>query len=243
MPNNLFGLAAACVLAVAIALGGWFVGHGFLEGRKSDRYVNVKGLSERDVEADLAVWPLRFVATGNDLTEVQRKITADAARVREFLAASGFAPEEFAGESLQVIDRLAQQHQQGTSESRFIIAQTITLRTGAVEPVAELPGRLGELVAAGLVMSEENQWNAGPTFVFTGLNALKPEMIAEATAKAREGAEQFAADSGSRVGGIRRANQGVFQILPRDEVDGAQEAKQLHKTVRVVSTLEYLLVD
>jgi hypothetical protein len=92
-------------------------------------------------------------------------------------------------------------------------------------------------------MSEENQWNAGPTFVFTGLNALKPDMIAEATANAREGAEQFAADSGSRVGGIRRANQGVFQILPRDEVEGAQEAKQLHKTVRVVSTLEYLLVD
>jgi hypothetical protein len=57
MPNNLFGLAAACVLAVAIALGGWFVGHGFLEGRKSDRYVTVKGLAEREVTADLAVWP------------------------------------------------------------------------------------------------------------------------------------------------------------------------------------------
>lgn len=243
MPNNLFGLAAACVLAIAIALGGWFVGHGFLEGRKSDRYVTVKGLAEREVAADLAVWPLRFVATGNDLPEVQRKITADAARVRAFLAEAGFAPAEYDGESLQVIDRLAQQYQQGTSESRFIIAQTITLRSEAVERVADLPGRLGELVAAGLVMSEENQWNAGPTFVFTGLNELKPEMIAEATAEARAGAEQFAADSGSKVGGIRRANQGIFQILPRDGAEGAQEAKQLHKTIRVVSTLEYLLVD
>ncbi len=243
MPNNIFGFAAAAVLTAAVALAGWFVGNGFLEGRKSDRYVTVKGLAEREVMADLAVWPLRFVATGNDLGEVQRKIAADATRLREFLAAGGFAPEEFAGESLQVTDRLAQQYQQGQVESRFIIAQTVTLRTAEVGRVAGLPGRLGELVAAGLVMSDENQWNAGPTYVFTGLNDLKPAMIAEATANARAGAEQFAADSGSRVGGIRRASQGVFQILPRDDTPGIQQEKEIHKTVRVVSTLEYMLED
>lgn len=243
MPNNPFGLAAALVLAVAVALAGWFVGDGFLEGRKSDRYVTVKGLAEREVEADLAVWPLRFVATGNDLGAVQQKIVADTRRVRDFLTASGFTEEEFAGVDLQVTDRLAQQYQQGSVDSRFIIAQTLTLRTTKVQQVAGLPGRLGDLVAAGLVLSDENQWNAGPTYIFTGLNDLKPAMIAEATASAREGAEQFAADSGSRVGGIRRASQGVFQILPRDDFPGAQEPKQIHKTVRVVSTIEYLLED
>jgi len=243
MPNNPFGLAAALVLAVAVALAGWFVGDGFLKGRKSDRYVTVKGLAEQEVEADLAVWPLRFVATGNDLGAVQRKIEGDAQRVRDFLTASGFTAEEFAGVDLQVTDRLAQQYQQGSVDSRFIIAQTLTLRTTKVQQVAGLMGRLGELVSAGLVMSDENQWNAGPTYIFTGLNGLKPAMIAQATANAREGAEQFAADSGSRVGGIRRANQGVFQIQPRDDIPNAQEAKSILKTVRVVSTVEYSLVD
>ncbi|MEQ9606113.1 MAG: SIMPL domain-containing protein [Kiloniellaceae bacterium] len=243
MPNNPFGLAAALVLAVAVALAGWFVGDGFLKGRTSDRYVTVKGLAEREVEADLAVWPLRFVATGNDLGAVQRKIEGDARLVRDFLAASGFTAEEFAGVDLQVTDRLAQQYQQGSVDSRFIIAQTLSLRTTKVQQVAGLMGRLGELVSAGLVMSDENQWTAGPTYIFTGLNDLKPAMIAQATANARAGAEQFAADSGSRVGGIRRANQGVFQILPRDDIPNAQEAKQILKTVRVVSTLEYLLED
>src|SRR3546814_6203206 len=100
-------------------------------------------------------------------------------------------PEAFEGQSLQVVDRLAQQYQQGEVESRFIIAQTITLRSGDVDRVAGLAGRLGELVSAGLVLSDENQWNAGPTYVFTGLNDLKPAMIAEATANARAGAEQF----------------------------------------------------
>jgi len=243
MPGNRFILAAALLLAVGLAVAGWFVGDGFLQGRKGDRFVTVKGLAEREVKADLAVWPLRLVATGNDLAAVQRKIVGDAGLVRDFLANNGFPPEAFESQSLQVIDRLAQQYQQGQVESRFIIAQTITLRSGDVDRVAGLAGRLGELVSAGLVLSDENQWNAGPTYVFTGLNDLKPAMIAEATASARAGAEQFAADSGSRVGGIRRANQGVFQILARDDIPGLQQEKEIHKMVRVVSTIDYMLED
>src|SRR3546814_4462728 len=85
------------------------------------------------VKADLAVWPLRFVATGNDLAAVQQKIVNDTRLVQEFLATNGFPPEAFEGQSLQVVDRLAQQYQQGEVESRFIIAQTITLRSGDVD--------------------------------------------------------------------------------------------------------------
>src|SRR3546814_17586034 len=91
------------------------------------------------------------------------------------------------GQSLQVVDRLAQQYQQGEVESRFIIAQTITLRSGDVDRVAGLAGRLGELVSAGLVLSDEHQWNAGPTYVFTALNDLTPAMNAAATPNASAG--------------------------------------------------------
>jgi hypothetical protein len=68
-------------------------------------------------------------------------------------------------------------------------------------------------------------------------------MIQEATARARESAEQFARDSKSDIGGIRRANQGVFEILPRDKAPMLQQDKQIDKTVRVVATLDYALVD
>ena len=243
MPNNVFGVAAAVMLAVGLAVSGWFVGHGFVQARKADRIVTVKGVAEQEAKADLALWALRFVATGNDLTEVQRKIARDSDTVRSFLTGNGFKPDEIENRDLQVVDRLAQQYQQGEIESRFIIAQTVALRTPDVDRVATAMAHLGELVAAGLVLSEDNQWTAGPTYVFSGLNALKPAMIAEATRNARAGAEQFAADSGSRVGKIRQANQGVFQILPRDDFPGAQEAKQVHKMVRVVSTIDYMLED
>jgi hypothetical protein len=68
-------------------------------------------------------------------------------------------------------------------------------------------------------------------------------MIAEATAEARRAAEQFALDSGSRVGRIRRANQGLFVILPRDQAPGIEESNQLEKTLLVVSTIDYYLED
>jgi len=103
---------------------------------------------------------------------------------------------------------------------------------------------VGDLIDAGVVLSSGEEYGpGGPTFVFTRLNDLKPEMIAEATASARVAAQQFAQDSRSDIAGIRRANQGVFVILPRDEAPGIAEQTQLFKKVRVVSTIDYLLKD
>lgn len=80
-----------------------------------------------------------------------------------------------------------------------------------------------------------------PTYLFNGLNDIKPDMIAEATASARKAAAHFARDANTELGGLRRANQGVFQILARDQAPGVMEEQQPVKTVRVVSTVEYYL--
>jgi hypothetical protein len=125
--------------------------------------------------------------------------------------------------------------------SRYIISGTLMVRVNDPEVVERASQDLGTLVSAGVVFSSQGGYNSGPTYLFTKLNDLKPEMIGEATASAREGAEQFARDSGSRLGGIRQASQGVFQILPRDRAPGVTEESQIDKTVRVVSTVEYML--
>jgi hypothetical protein len=236
-------LVAAVALGLGMAAAGWFVGEGFVRARSGDRFVTVKGLAEREVKADLAVWPLRFVATGNDLAEVQAKVRDDAARVQKFLTDAGIAADEIGLQSLEVTDVLAQPYHQGPVESRFIIAQTLVVRTGNVDLVAKASQHVSDLVEAGVVLSNELNPAGGPNYLFTKLNDLKPEMIAEATRQARAGAEQFAADSHSRVGAIRRANQGVFQILPRDPVPGLVEQRQIDKRVRVVSTIDYYLVQ
>lgn len=232
---------AAVIVALGVAAAGWFVGDGFRAGRPSERYVTVKGVAEREVRADLALWTIRFVATGDDLAAVQTKSRADAQRVTDFLVGAGLPAEGIEVQGIEVTDALANPYRSGPVTSRFVVAQSLLLRTTQVDAVAAASQRVGDLVDAGVVLSA--QGDAGPSYLFTRLNDVKPAMIAEATQRAREGAEQFARDAGSRVGGIRRANQGLFQILPRDGAPNAREHQQIAKTVRVVSTLEYLLVD
>lgn len=235
-------LAAAAVLAAGIALAGAFTGFGFLHGRQADRYVTVKGVAEREVKADLALWPIRLVATDNDLGAAQNQIARSAAAVYAFLARHGVDTARVEVPDLSVTDQLANRFGERNAGPRYIVNQTIMVRSTEPDIVFAASQAVGELVSAGIALSSGMEYGpGGPVFLFNGLNELKPAMIAEATASAREAAEQFAQDAGARLGGIRQANQGVFVILPRDQVPGVSEERQLQKIVRVVATLEYLL--
>jgi hypothetical protein len=227
---------------MAIILAGALVGQGIRNSRSYDRFVTVKGLAERDVTADRAVWPITFAATDDSLEVAQRAIETDTIAVRAFLTAQGISDESVEVQDLAVTDQLAQTYRSGPVDSRYIIQQTLLVRTDDVEAVRSATQNIGELLAEGVVLGGQG-YRPGPSYQYTGLNDIKTEMIAEATAAARASADQFAQDSGSNLGGIRRANQGVFQILAADGVDTLPEATQVQKTVRAVVTLEYYLVD
>jgi hypothetical protein len=233
-----WNVLAAALIALGMLGAGWLIGDGFQKGRAEEHYVTVKGLAETFVTADLAIWPLRYTATGDDLNGVQAKIDADGAEITAFLTREGIAAEAIAPQRVEVTDLLAQAYRpEGAASNRFIVAQTILVRTEQVDLVAALNRTTGELVSRGVVLVD----TGGPTYVFTGLNAIKPQMLADASANAREAAAQFAADVDGTLAGIRRASQGIFEILPRDAAPGIGEAGQIDKKVRVVSTIEYLL--
>ena len=104
-------------------------------------------------------------------------------------------------------------------------------------PLAAAKARqLDRLIRQGVVLQDYT----GPSYLFTGLNAVLPAMIAEATASARTGTQQFARDSGGQLGGIRSVGQGSFEILGRDEV-GYDPSSQVFKKIRVVTTVSYAL--
>jgi hypothetical protein len=234
----------AAVVAMGLAVAGFFVGSGFARGRSADRYVEVKGLAERDVVANVALWPLRFAASANDLGVAQAQITENHKQVIAFLERNGIPASATELQNLQVTDSTTQRYgPERQGGFRFIIEQTVMVRFDKPEVVQAASQKVSELVSAGVALSSSGEYGpfGGPTFIFNGLNALKPPMIAEATASARAAAEQFASDSGSELGGIRQANQGVFVILPRDQAPGANEASQIRKIVRVVSTVQYFL--
>jgi hypothetical protein len=234
-------LLPAAVLAVGLALAGALAGAGIPRLRTADRTVLVKGVAEREARADLAVWPLRLVATDDDLAAANAALERSAVAVRAFLAAQGLAAPgtEVAVQDFTVTDARANQMQYQPG-SRYVIRQTLVVRSTEPDKVLAASQRVAELVRQGVVLSSGQEYGGGgPTFAFTKLNALKPAMIAEATARAREGAEQFARDSQSDLAGIRRASQGVFEILPRDQAPGISQESQPVKIVRVVTTVEY----
>ena len=231
----------ALLLGIGIAIAGFLIGHGFVDGRKADRYVTVKGVVEKDVAADVALWPLRYLATDDDLGRAQAKIETSRKAILAFLDRQGIASSGIELQGLAVEDRLAQSWGGAEVKSRFTITQTLMVRSADTEKIRAASQKVGELVDAGVVLSSSGNWTGGPTYLFTKLNDYKPDMIADATKNARESAEKFAADSHSKLGGIRHASQGVFEILPRDRAPGIAEEGQLEKTLRVVTTVEWSL--
>jgi hypothetical protein len=236
------------VLSLSIALAGWFVGMGVQNIRTADRFVTVKGVAEREVKADLALWPIQLAVTDNDLAAAQTRLSQNALRVVAFLRANGVDSTEIELQTLRVTDIMANPFRgEQRAGTRFILQQTVNVRSDDPDRVQATSQKVGELVNAGVVLTSGPEWGpGGPSYLFRKLNDLKPAMIAEATAEARKAAEQFAKDSKSGLGGIHRANQGVFVILPRDAAGSDQgpaiaEATQMYKIVRVVSTVEYQL--
>jgi hypothetical protein len=221
-----------------IAVAGIFHGWALRESRKPQRVVSVRGLAERDVDADLAIWPITFSETGNDLAELYGRIVDKRKTIAGFLAAAGFGAAEISFSAPQVADQHAREFGEGQTRApyRYLGKATVTVRSGNVPLVKKTIEQSGSLVGKGVVIVAEN-WENRTQYFFKGLNAIKPQMIEEATKNARAAAEKFAADSGSAIGKIRSASQGLFEITDRDQ--GTPEVKQ----VRVVTSVDYSLLD
>jgi uncharacterized protein len=236
----------AAVVALGLALAGLLAGNGFARGRAADRYVTVKGVAEREVRADLAIWPLRVVGADNELSAANAKLATSIAGVRQFLVRHGVDTSQVQLTDFSVSDAYATEYGSDKKpQNRYVIHQTMLVRSNQPDRVLATSQRVSELATIGVAISSGNgeygPGGGGPSFVFSGLNQLKPAMIADATARAREAAAQFARDSHSELGGIRQANQGVFEILPRDQAPGILQESQIAKIVRVVSTIDYYL--
>ncbi|MDP1731350.1 MAG: SIMPL domain-containing protein [Devosia sp.] len=234
---------SALLVAAGIAGAGWLIGDGFVKSREPVRYVTVKGLSEREVQADLGFWPVRFVATGATLDVARAALERSEASVRAFLRGKGFSEEDIDVQNIMVEDRAAGYNAGNTpDEYRFVLTEDLLVTSGKVEELADASRSVADLLKSGVVFSSDS-WSAGASFIFTGIAGLKNEMLAEATQRAKESANQLASESGAKVGAIQTVNQGVFEILPAVEIPNDRPEKQIAKKVRVVTTITYFLTD
>jgi hypothetical protein len=227
------------LLAVGVFLGltllGYLLGNAAIQVKEYERTVTVKGLSEREVPADVVIWPIAFTRAGNDLEKLYAEMEDSVTKIRAYLNRRGIGDTEISFGPPSVVDKSAQQWAGGERpEFRYIANQAVTVYSSDIQTVQRAMQDLVELGKQGLVFTGNQHMT---DYQFNGLNDIKPAMIEEATVNARAVAEKFARDSDSKVGKIRRASQGQFSIVDRDR-------NNPHiKTVRVVSTVEYYLAD
>ena len=236
MKNSI--LLPSLFLAAAIVIAGYFIGNIHKTGKEYDRYVQVKGLSEREVEADLAVWPINAVLTGNDLKTLKANIENQNKQVYQFFLDQGFNDDELTRGMVNITDARSNLYNNNTQNTgfRYLSKSDFTVRTKDIKKLQKALSESLNLMSKGIVLGSKNEWRP-IEYIFTGLNELKPSMIEEATTNARQVAEKFARDSDSKVGPIRVARQGQFSINDRD-----QNTPEI-KIIRVVSTIDYQLIN
>ncbi len=229
------------ILGVFLFLGlsslGYLLGNSAIKFKEYERTVTVKGLSEKEFESDIVIWPIQFTAAGNNLEELYEDIEGNTKSISEFLSGKGISKTEISFSAPSITDKSAQQYgDQTKAEFRYTAIQTVTVYSKDIDSVRKVMGQLSELGKKGIAFTGGN-YESQTEYLFTRLNEIKPSMIEEATRKAREVAEKFASDSKSTLGKIRKATQGQFSINARDK-------NNPHiKKVRVVSTVEYYLSD
>ncbi len=220
------------ILAVSICVLGFCIKAGIDNFAFRDRVVTVRGLAERTVEADYVTWPMTYAVAGNDLSLLYNEMQSSNDIVVKFLTDNGIDRDEISVNPPDLYNAAGNVYGGDRARFQYNLNVTITVATKKVAKVRELITRQSELLKLGVAVS-----NNYINYQFTGLNSIKPEMIAEATRNARVAADQFANDSSSKVGKIKTATQGQFSI------DDADSSTPQLKKVRVVSTIIYYLED
>lgn len=226
-------VASALLLAGGIYAGGFFIGDGISNWNSGRRIIAVKGLSEREVPASVAVWTISYNVTGNDLDAINRRLSDSTKAVAAFLKGAGFDDKDMAVQPPALHDASMEPHDKSVPPppERFRAEQSVLLRTAKVDLIKPALASASTLMFNGVHLSAGCQ----PNYIYNQLNEIKPGMIQEATKNARVAAEQFSRDSQTSLGKLRSASQGWFQVEDRDA------ATPERKLVRVVVDVNYEL--
>lgn len=226
------GRISAIILALGFAAAGLFVKQGIIESRR-DRTVEVRGLAEREVDADLGIWEIRFKAAASELTELNSAVTQAHTAIAQFITESGFKQEEIRRGAVTTSDATTDYGGRNNQNApRFIANGSVFVTSREVQKLAQVAAATDQLLARGVVVE-----SSYVRFNFTGLNDVKPGMVKEATANAREAAEGFARDSGAALGKLRNATQGLFSISTPGQ--DYEDSSSIRKKVRVVTRVVF----
>ena len=230
------GVIQAALVALSIVVLGLCIKGGIDNFTNKDRKVTVKGLSEKEVEADKVTWPILYKEIGNDLPALYSSIAHTQKIIKDFLTANGIRQEEINVNAPVVIDMNAERYSSEQRSYRYNITAIITVTSRRVKLVRSIIARQGELLKQGVAIVDGGYENP-VKYEYVSFTDMKPQMMQEAIGNAEKTARQFAENSKSTLNKIISADQGQFSIDDRDS------NTPYIKKVRVVTTVTYSLKD
>ena len=228
-------LITSIIIALGLLALGLCIRSGLVAFSDRTRTVDVRGLAERDVPANKVTWPLVYKLVGNDLPALYDQCNTTNAAIAKFLTSNGIQPGEIGYNAPTLEDLQANRYGNEPIPYRYRMTNVLTVVSNNVPLVDSLIKRQGELLKDGIALTVD--YNNRTIYEYTGLNEIKPDMIAQATENARQAAEKFADDSKSKIGKIVKASQGQFSIEDRDPYTPDI------KHIRVVTYLTYSIDD
>ena len=182
----------------------------------STETITVTGLAEKDFISDQIVWTGNFSRDEFDLKTAYEQIKQDEAEIKRYLNAAGIPDSSIVFSSVNMNRNYEQKFDMngritGNEFTGFILNETVTVDSRNLEIVERMSREITTLLQKGIELN-----SSPPSYYYSKLNELKIDLLAKASADARQRAESIATNSDAHIGDIRKANMGVFQITGKN---------------------------
>lgn len=228
------------LIAISIVIFGWLAAGGMKSIKRAGDMITVTGSAKRAINSDLIVWRASYSAQRQILKEAYEVLERDQVHVRDYLKRNAVPEAEIKFNAVST-NELQEYTSSGMPSGRitgYACTQTFEVRSSRVKEIADLANKSTELIKDGINL---NSW--APEYLYTKLADLRIEMLGEATGDARQRAEKIAESAGCKIGALRSARMGVFQVTARNSTDvsdyGYYDTSSLEKDITSVVTLSF----
>lgn len=226
---------AALILAVGLLASVSVATYGFVKSRTPTSTITVTGSAKKQIKSDYVTWKGTFSRQSKNLSEAYTKLQADLEIVKNYLKEQGIAESDMTISSIntQVNYAMTPNGYMSSEVDSYRLYQDIDLRSGDIDLITKISRQSTSLIQNGVQFQSYQ-----PMYFYTKIADLKIDMLALATADAKNRAQKIAENAGAKLGTLKTAKMGVFQITPinSNEVSdyGINDTSSIDKEIMAV---------
>lgn len=233
---------AAVALSLSIILSSVIASWAFLHAKNLSQTIQVTGSAKKRIKSNLMIWNASVTVESASLADAYGKLSRDVEKTKAFLIHQGVPENQIviSAVSTTPVRRGKNSPSEGANVGAisgpvtgYSLKQSLGIRSSDIDKITNISRQVTELINQAILLESEE-----PQYLYTRIADTKVEILAAAARDAKERAQQIAASTGSRVGGIRSAEMGVLQITAADSSAvsgyGENDTKSLEKDITAV---------